>query len=55
MVPVSQVVDVPEFLQKIVVVPAMEAAHISPLATLSNKDVFKPAGAQGGSGSVVEL
>ena len=55
LVPVSQVVDVPEFLQKIVVVPAMEAAHISPLATFPNKNVFKPAGSQGGPGSVVEL
>ena len=55
LVPVSQVVDVPEFLQKIVVVPPMEAAHVSPLAALSDKDVFEPAGAQGGSGSVIEL
>ena len=55
LVPVSKVVDVAEFLQEIIVVPAMEAPHVSSLATLANKNVFKPAGSQGSPGSVVEL
>ena len=55
LVPVSKVVDVTEFLQEIEVVPTMESPHISSLATFTNKNVFKPAGSQGGSGSVVEL
>ena len=55
LVPVPQVVDVPQFLQEIVVIPAVKSSYISPLAALAHKDVLEAAGAQSGSGSVIQL
>ena len=51
----TEVVDLPLPLQQVVVVPPMEAPHVSSLATLSDKHVLEPAGPESGSGSVVEL